>query len=64
MFQDRKTSKAFYNIFIKLRVDDRKRFSKAVKALFNTKIISENGEFQSFKVETSDFKQILKDLRI
>ncbi len=64
MFQNRKTSIAFYNIFIKLRVEDRKRFSKAVKKLFNKKIVSENGQFQSFKIEVSDFKKILKDLKI
>ena len=64
MFQDRKTSKRFYDIFIKLRVDDQKRFSKAVKKLFNKKILSENGQFKSFKIETDDFKQILRDLKI
>ena len=64
MFKDRKTSQLFYDIYTKLSVDERKRFSLAVKKLFDTKIISEEGKYHSFKIEADDLKQILVDLKI
>ncbi len=56
VFANRKASKEFYRILMSMNVDEGARFSKAVRDLFQKKTISEEGEFNSFKIEMSDLK--------
>ena len=64
IFENRKTSQMFYNILMKFKDVERKEFSRCVRALFDRKVTSEEGEFDSFKINIGDFEYILSEMGI
>ncbi len=56
LFEDRKAMRKFYDISIALKGLRKIAFTKKVKKLFDTKITSEEGEFDSFNITVDDLE--------
>jgi hypothetical protein len=68
MFDSRKTMHRFSNLSNSLEGTKKSNFSKKLTELFDKKIVSEDGEFDNFKVTEKDvetaFAEIQNDNRI
>lgn len=62
IFANRKVSKAFYSIIMKLSEEERTQFSKRVRDLFFEKSVAEEGG--SFKIEADDLDKVLQEIGI
>lgn len=58
IFQDRRASREFYIIMMRLQVLERTKFSQLVRELFDRKTVSEEGEYKTFKVTVEDIQTI------
>lgn len=64
IFQNRKALKLFAEISDALEGKERKAFTEKVMQLFEDKVVSEEGEYQEFKITEADVKRIARELKV
>ena len=62
IFENGNVSREFYAIMMKMKSPKKEAFIKGVHELFDKKAVSEEGQYNLFKITKDDLKNILLDI--